>query len=414
MRRKKRRLPRLRYFLLPVLLIAAAVFFLPGREGGTKSSKEQAPAHVKQALKAQAAAKRQTPPLKIEDIVRIDQNTITSRNLTIDWDLQRYIDELAAQYKLYYGSIAVMDARTGSILSLYGYTRSGQDCSLSLNPELAASVFKLVTAVAAMEQAGFTGQSMFFYTGSPHTLYKRQLTNKRDRWCEDISLADAFARSNNIVFGKLGSIYLGETPIYLTTKKLGFWKPPLKELRTLPSTSMFPKDEYSLAELACGFNKQTRVSPLHAAEMVTAALNDGNMVVPRLVKSSPVQKVRAMNAGTARNLSEMMERTVRKGTVAKSFRNLSSDRVLKNIAIGGKSGSIDGIEPRGRRNWFVGFARNKVTGEAITIGCLLILDDRFWIEADMLSRLIIRRYFAQPVILAPAGREKVRGSGQAG
>ncbi len=297
-----------------------------------------------------------------------------------------------------------MDARTGDILALYGQTRSGQDCSLSLNPELAASIFKLVTAVAAMEQAGFTGQSMFFYTGSPHTLYRRQLTNKRDRWCEDVSLADAFARSNNIVFGKLGSIYLGETPIYLTTKKLGFWKSPLKEIKSLPSTSMFPKDEYNLAELACGFNKQTRISPLHAAEMVTAVLNNGSMVAPRLVKSSPVQKLPVMKTETAQDLNDMMERTVRKGTVAKSFRNMSSDRVLKNITIGGKSGSIDGDEPVGRRNWFVGFARNRITGEGITIGCLLILDNHFWIEADMLSRLIIRHYFAQPVNLVPAGQ----------
>jgi penicillin-binding protein A len=357
---------------------------------------------MKPAAERKTPAKKQAPPLTIEDIVRIDENTITSRNLTIDWDLQQYIGALAIQYKLYYGSIAVMDARTGDILALYGHTRDGQDCSLSLNPELAASIFKMVTAVAAIEEAGFTGQSMFFYTGSPHTLYKRQLTNKRDRWCADVSLADAFARSNNIVFGKLGSIYLGETPIYLTTKKLGFWKSPLKEIKTLPSTSMFPKDEYNLAELACGFNKQTRVSPLHAAEMVTAVLNDGSMITPRLVKSSSVQRIPAMKAETAHDLREMMERTVRKGTVAKSFRNLSSDRVLKNIAIGGKSGSIDGKEPTGRRNWFMGFARNRVTGEAITIGCLLILDDRFWIEADMLSRLIIRHHFARPVNPAPA------------
>jgi len=67
--------------------------------------------------------------------------------------------------------------------------------------------------------------------------------------------------------------------------------------------------------------------------------------------------------------------------------------VLRDITIGAKSGSIDGDEPMGRRNWFVGFARNDA-GDAIAIGCLLVLDARYWIQADTLSRLIIRHYFS--------------------
>jgi len=69
--------------------------------------------------------------------------------------------------------------------------------------------------------------------------------------------------------------------------------------------------------------------------------------------------------------------------------------VLKHLTIGGKSGSIGGTDPDGRRNWFTGYARHRDTGEGITVGCLLILEDRYWIEADMLSRIIIRRYFSR-------------------
>lgn len=405
-RRKNRRFLRLRYPLLLAVLLAAAYFFLPGDREGTEASKGDLPSQ-KHMLGKMPLLGGRTLPLTKKDLVRIDPDTIRNRNLTIDWELQQYISDIAARYKLYYGSIVVMDAHTGDILALYGQTRSaGQDCSLGLDTELAASIFKLVTATAAIDQAGFTSQSKFFYTGSPYTLYKRQLTNKRDRWCADITLADAFARSNNVVFGKLGTIYMGQVPIYVTAKRMGFWKPPLKECEITPSTSFLPKDDYNLAELACGFNKQTRISPLHAAQIVTPVLNRGYMVTPRLVRAEGVQKLAVMKKETAQDLSFMMERTVRAGTVAKTFRGSSSDKVLKHLVMGGKTGSIDGDEPKGRRNWFVGFAQNKDTEKAITIGCLLILDDRFWIEADMFSRLVIRHYFSNPVNLAQAARTK--------
>jgi cell division protein FtsI/penicillin-binding protein 2 len=297
-----------------------------------------------------------------------------------------------------------MDAHTGDVLALYGQTRSGQDCSLGLNTDFAASIFKLVTATAAIEQAGFTSQTKIFYTGSPYTLYKRQLTNKRDRWCADVTLADAFARSNNVVFAKIGTYYLGQMPIYTTAQKMGFWKPPMTDCEITPSTSFLPKDDYNLAELSCGFNKQTRMSPLHAAQIVTSVLNGGYMVTPRIVRCDGVRKNAVMKKETAQNLCFMMERTVKAGTVARTFRGSSSDRVLKHLVMGGKTGSIDGDDPKGRRNWFVGFAQDQNTGKAITIGCLLILDDHFWIQADMFSRLVIRHYFSNGMNLAQAPR----------
>lgn len=339
-------------------------------------------------------------PLSRNDLVRIDQESIRRFNLTIDWDLQQFIAGNAGKYKLHYGTIVVMDAHSGNILAMYGQGSQGEDSTLCLDANHAASVFKMVTAVAAMDQGGYTGASTFSYTGSAHTLYKNQLVNRRDRWTADITLADAFAHSNNVVFAKIGTTYLGETPILLTAMKMGFWKSPLKEIECTPSTIFFPVDEYNLAELASGFNRQTKITPVHAAQMASAAVNDGAMVTPRIVRGGDVEMIRVMGEDTARCLASMMERTTRCGTLSGEFRNISSDRVLRNLTIGAKSGSIDGDEPRGRRNWFVGFARNDASGEAIAIGCLLVLDDHFWIQADTLTRLIIRHYFAKPTDVA--------------
>jgi penicillin-binding protein A len=384
MKRKKRRYLRLRYLLLPLLLIFGFLFFMPDNKGVA----EMVPVKEKKA----ALAKK--------DLTIIDQDSIKKQNLTINWGLQQFISETAVKYKLYYGAIVVMDARTGDILAMYGQKSSGQDCSICLDPNHAASIFKLVTAVAAMDQGGYNSSSVFSYTGNAHTLYKNQLKDRKDRWTANITLADAFAHSNNVVFAKIGMLHLGETPIFLTAMKLGFWKSPLKEIECTPSTIFFPQTEYNLAELSCGFNRQTKISPMHAAQMVSSVLNKGSMVTPRLVRSEEDDHIQAMSEEAARNLAFMMERTARSGTVAKAFRHVESDKVLRDLTIGGKSGSIDGDDPQGRRNWFVGYAQNRSSNEAITIGCLLIRNGYFWIEADTLSRLVMRYYFSRQLDVA--------------
>lgn len=418
---KRRRFPRLRHLLLLVVLLAAWSFFGPGgndrdadtgrgvsASGGEPAGFCPGEGSSLKAASEQAAAQGDHGTLRKKDIVHISEDLIREHNLTIDWELQRFIAGMSDRYKLHHGAVVVMDSRRGDVLAVYGKTLSGEDCSLALDTEIAASIFKLVTATAAMEQKGFGRDTVFFYTGNAHTLYRKQLSNRRDRWCAEVTLAEAFAKSNNVVFGKLGSIYLGEEPIILTARELGFGRSPLRTFESPASVTFSPRDEYNLAELACGFNRETRMSPLHAAEIVTAALNGGSMVSPRLMRTEKIEKLPVMKAGTAAALRAMMEKTVKSGTVADTFRSASSDRVLRRLDMGGKSGSMDGENPKGRRNWFVGFARNRDTGRAITIGCALVLNDRFRIQADMLSRLIIREYFSRDLstmqVTAPAAK----------
>lgn len=374
--RKKRPRLRFRYLFIPLVLVSLLLFFMPDGKSGSEI----------------------IPPrgekLKLDDLAHIDESLVQRCNLTIDTDLQRFVSETARKYKVYHGAVVVMNARTGDILAMYGTGVGGEDCRLALRADLAASVFKIVTAVAAMEMGGFRPDSLFSYTGGAHTLYKQQLTERRDRWTADISLADAFAKSNNVVFGKLGIHHLGETPVLLMAMKLGFWTSPLEEVECEPSTLSLPEDEYSLAELTSGFNRKTKITPIHAAQMASCALNGGSMVRPHIVRGFGREFERVTSKATADHLMRLMERTVKCGTLAGEFRTAATDRVLRNLTIGAKSGSIDGDDPPGRRNWFVGFAADESTGEAITIGCLLVLNGKFWIQADTFSRLIMHHYFS--------------------
>lgn len=333
-----------------------------------------------------------------ETVRHITPEKIDSYGLTLDTGLQEFIARTAQRYRVSFAAVAVMDAYAGDLLALYGRDPDGEDCSLPLDAYLAASVFKIVTASAAMDR-GMTPHTTVTYTGNPYTLYKGQLAGRNDRWSQQISLAQAFAKSNNVVFGKIGTQYLGEEPILLEAMRLGFWRPVMRECWSAPSAVFIPESQYNLAELACGFNHETRMSPVHAAQVVSAIVNGGRMVTPRILRTVGVESARVMSDSQAENLRFMMEETLRTGTYASGFKVSKYDRVLKDLMLGAKSGSIDSHNPEGRLNWFVGYAEHPERG-AITVACLMRRDAYYLIKADDLARMIIKEYFSEQRVVA--------------
>ena len=369
------------------ILLVLATFFLLWALFSTNRGEAEI-ASVEQSILEKGALLTITPDL------------IEQLNLTVDWNLQKYIAVTARKYKVGFTSVVVMDAFSGDILALYGNDDAGENCALSLDTYLGASTFKLVTAAAALEECDISPTSVFTYNGKSNTLYKNQISQITNRWSRKITLARAFALSNNVVFAKIGLHHLGEGPLLLTAMKLGFWQPPLREVLCTPSTLSVPDNEYNLAELSSGFNHSTRISPIHAAQMITAVVNDGTMVTPRIIRSDTTDKYQVFSKETAGQLQSMMARTIRSGTLSKAFRGYGYDKVLKRLSMGAKSGTIDGTDPEGRYTWFVGYAQDEKIGRAITIACLVVRQDYFWIEADRYARKVIRHCFSKPFTVA--------------
>lgn len=340
------------------------------------------------------------------DILRnITPEIIRRYNLTIDWGLQKYIANIVRLYRINFVAISVMDSSTGDILALYGKNTNmdpPEVNTLALDTYLAASVFKIITASAAIEYGDMTPDTTFTFNGKPHTLYKYQINHKDNRWTRKTTLAKAFALSNNIVFGKIGTSYIGERPILLTALKVGFWQSPLKECDCKPSTLLIPQSEYNIAELSSGFNRYTYISPIHATQIATAVVNTGIMVRPRIIKNGVIDSREVINPKTAVALQYMMRKTIQNGTVSHIFKGYKNDPVLKHLDLGAKSGTIDGNNPDGRHNWFVGYAKNPLLDNGITIACLIIRDDYYLIESEGLARKIIRYYFSSHVSAAKA------------
>ncbi len=368
-----------------VLLAMAAMLLVPtGRRGDA----EVVTVPQRQPVVSREALKNITPDL------------IENLGLTIDWELQDYIASTARRYHVGFAAVAILDPSSGEILALYGKDSQGEDCGLGLDAYLAASLFKVVTATAAIDYGGMSVNSPCSYTGRAHTLYRSQIFPERERWSRTITLARAFASSNNVVFGKIGARELGVEPLLLAAMRLGFWQSPMIDAECAPSTLFFPEDDFHLAELACGFNRETRVSPVHAAQMASAVLNEGAMVTPRILRNSGTAFQQVLSSETARDLYLMMQKTVKSGTVSGAFRRVRNDRAIRGLSIGAKSGTIKGTSPDGKHNWFMGFAEDPATGKAIAIGCLVIHDGYFRIQADDMASKIIRFYFSRPFTVA--------------
>lgn len=326
---------------------------------------------------------------------------------TIDPDLQKKIMTRVENSSAAWSGIVVMNAVNGEILAMAGRDNSSvtkNTCTSTLFP--AASIFKLVTAAGILEEQAITPEKKFTFNGRRHTLYRSQLKEGHNRYSNFVSLKDAFALSINPVFGKIGMHQLGREGLEKYAAAFAFKKEISFELPVTPSAFSIENNGYNLAEVASGFNRETRISPLHAALMASVVINDGIMIKPVLVKNvydskgnmvyrnryAPFQ--RSISAETAKFLRKMMEETVRSGTARKGFAGYKRDRVLSKLIIGGKTGTIDSREHDIRYDWFCGFARDKEAKREIAIAVLTgHQKPRLGVRSTAHARFIIKEFF---------------------
>jgi cell division protein FtsI/penicillin-binding protein 2 len=269
----------------------------------------------------------------------------------------------------------------------------------------AASLFKIVTAAAAVEEKGYTAGTRFKFNGFKHTLYKRQLTEKTNRYTNVISLKDSFAQSVNPVFGKIGALYLDKQALDTYGEAFVFNRTVDFELPWPTSHLAIEEDAYHRAEIASGFNRQTTLSPLHGAVIVSAVVNGGVPVEPTLVdrivdesgnpvyRSEPRFLPPAMSPQTAEVLDQLMVATVTAGTARKPFRGFSRSKVLSHLNLGGKTGSIYNRAHDARYDWFVGFATEKNGTEKMVVSVVVAHEKYIGIRAGEYARMAIEHYF---------------------
>ncbi len=325
---------------------------------------------------------------------------------TIAPDLQHYLRKQLDRRTSRYIAIVVLDPHSGRVLALVDYARDGFPSPPSLSNRFpAASLFKIVTAAAALEKCGYTSSTPLAYNGASHTLYKSQLKNVSNRYTRHTTLERAFAGSVNPIFGKIGRHCLGPKKLRLYADRFGFDQAIAFELDLPPSSTRIAEEPYQWAEIASGFNQETVISPLHGAVLAAVAPAEGRLVEPAIVERVVDEEGRllyrpgagtsktAVAPATARELTRMMRRTISHGTARKIFRRRDRDKVLSRLTIGGKTGSIDTPDHKARYDWFVGFADGPDPGDAIAVSVLVAHEKYIGRRAGEYARRAVREYF---------------------
>ena len=298
-----------------------------------------------------------------------------------------------------------MEAKTGRVLSMvsYGKNNPGSDiCTNSAYP--AASIFKIITSAAAIEKCGFNCNTPVSFNGNKYTLYKRQLKKRLNKYTNRMSFKKAFAESVNPIFGKIGIHDLGKAALESYATAFGFNRNFNFEIPLQPSSLIISDNPYNWAEIACGFNNETLISPLHGALMVSIILNNGELIEPtlidKIIQENQVVYQRnshpgsyRINPNTATTLKKLMNATIISGTASKSFSGFKRDKILSKLNIGGKTGSINNNKEQLKYDWFQGFAEEKNGSKKIILSVLVVHEKFIGTRAARYSRMAIKEYF---------------------
>lgn len=254
------------------------------------------------------------------------------------------------------GAVGVMDYRTGELICIVSAPGFDPAVSSSTDTEGAylnklfsaaftpGSVFKLVTAAAALEQIPDIHEREFYCPGSV-VVGDELVTCSGTHGSLDFDTA--LAKSCNCAFAEL-ALELGADTLTEYTAALGLAQSHSFDGITTAAGSIDAHDENPAILAWSGIGQANDlVCPLAVLRLCAAIANDGIAVTPRLTTSDePAAGTRLLSPETADTLKRMMRFCVSSNYGEDSF---------PGLAVGAKSGTaeVDGSAPHA---WFAGFA----------------------------------------------------------
>lgn len=341
---------------------------------------------------------------KFPDQVKMSGDS-TKVEYTLNQDFQRKTREVFERHRPDYGSAVAIDATTGEILTMVSFTRENLGENLAVKASFpAASIFKIVTAAAAIDQKKLNADSRIGYGGGNHTLYKKNVESERGRWMRFVTVKDAFARSINTVFAKMGLNFVGSRSLSDYAERFKFNRPIVSDIPVESGYAFIPSnDDWAVAEAASGYTRKNTMSPLQGALMAAAIANDGAIPQPYLIRSmkdskgktvyeaNPEDSEAVIDESTVKQLRRLMSATITQGTSRKSFRNIIQGARMAGLELGGKTGSLTGTEPRGKYDWFVGYGRS---GERKIAIAVVTINKKVWrVRSSQVAADFFRHYF---------------------
>ncbi|CAM3368844.1 peptidoglycan D,D-transpeptidase FtsI family protein [Marinicrinis lubricantis] len=314
--------------------------------------------------------------------------------LTIDRTIQQRLEQEVDQYMQSRGlreaAVVLMDADQREVVAMISRPafnpnapnmRSGNWANHSIEAAVPGSIYKIVIAAAALEKKVVRPNEVFNCQG---TLGRYGFQCWKERGHGPLTFSEAFAQSCNITFAQV-AVRLAPNDIIETARKLGVLEGydvlPEEQSGRVFGSMEDAADPGILVQTAIG-QRDVRITPLQAANMVVSLLHRGEVVRPKLVKEirfhngsllkkEPTERLvkerEGISSYTANTILGMMEQVVQHGT------GITLKQHPWKLA--GKSGTAQLGEhgENGDNEWFIGYGPVPSPRYAMAV---MVKDDR--------------------------------------
>ncbi|CAG0964958.1 penicillin-binding protein A [Geobacteraceae bacterium] len=319
--------------------------------------------------------------------------------------IQERVKEVMAQFDVPYGVFVAIEPKSGKVLAMVSHSSAspGWEERAFYGVYPMASLFKIITATAALEQGKVTPDTVIPFRGGLYSESSRHWSSLPKRGAQEMDLTTAMGKSVNPVFGRLASDIAGRESVLRCAERYGFNHYLLPGTPVQPSKAEHPQTEDDLRLMGAGLGREVKISPVHAAVMMAAIANGGTMLAPSLVDEIRNTKnevtyahkpltIRSIAAPEVANqLTRMLSTTVTSGTSRRAFHDSHGRPRIANVNIAAKTGSINGTDPEGHYSWFAAYA--PVEDPQIALAALVINQDKWKIKAPYLGEQALEAFF---------------------
>jgi stage V sporulation protein D (sporulation-specific penicillin-binding protein) len=312
------------------------------------------------------ATNREIPEAVHRYIPPEDGNSIVlTIDETIQYIVERELDNLIAQTQAKSATIIVMDPKTGGILALGNrptydpnkYAESPQDTWRNIavsNSYEPGSTFKIITAATSLEEAVTSENDRFYDPGYIKVGDRRIKCWRAHNPHGSQTFVEGVQNSCNPVFVELGLRLEAKEKglLYDYIKAFGFGQKTGVGIRGEATGIMIPEDQLkqiNIATIAMG--QSIAVTPLQLVRAVSAIANGGKLMKPRVVQEvrdkdgnlvqefAPEVERQVISTETANKICEILEGVVSKGTGRNAY--------IPGYRVGGKTGTAQKPGPGG-------------------------------------------------------------------
>ncbi|MBW4057224.1 MAG: penicillin-binding protein [Proteobacteria bacterium] len=328
----------------------------------------------------------------------------TQHIYTIQGELQQRVYDFLEKNQVPYGVFVAIEPASGRILGMTAYSSIDPVWAKRSPYELypMASLFKIITASAALESHKITPESVIEFRGGSYSENPRYWDASPHGRNNRMDVTHAMGKSINPVYGRVASDFAGKSSVMEFVYRFGFNQELLPGTPAKPSQAGAPANNHDLRLMGAGLDHDVKISPLHAAVIISAIANGGEMMVPGLTSSivdahgvekesfAPHALRRLVTPETSASLTRMLSRTVLTGTGRKAFHDRYG-RLRLNVPVAAKTGSIDGTDPKGHYSWFAAFA--PIQNPRIALVALVINQNKWKIKASQVGEQALEEFF---------------------